>query len=323
MLRVQTSDGEILNTVTTLYGHSGYTGVYALAAVANDLWAAAGSRTESVTGSQAESVMGSWAEVSDVRVSNVEVSVQIEMPEYTFSSRLHAIQREVKEACKSQNIELKEMTHRKHEGVTLPMVTVSGIARAPKEEAWCKDTLRAGQDIVLAGYIGMEGMLRILDEREQELKKRFAPVFIEQIRSYRQQLFAGPAISVAKAGGSSAIRQVSEGGILAALWDLAKDADEGLAVDMKKLNILQETVEVCEHYRINPYQLASTGCMLIVTDQGEALADELNRNHIKGTVIGTLTDNNDKILHNGEEVRYIDRPAPDEILKMYGGTYHG
>ncbi len=297
MLRVQTSDGEILNTVTTLYGHSGYTGVYALAAVVNDLLAAAG--------------------------TNPAVSVQIEMPDYTFDSRLHAIQREVKEACKLHKIELREMTCKQHGGINLPMVTVAGVAKAPKEEAWCKDTLRAGQDIVLAGYIGMEGMLRILDEKEQELKKRFAPVFIEQIRSYRQYLFAGPTISVAKAGGSSAIRQVSEGGILAALWDLAKDADEGLDLDMKKLNILQETIEVCEHYRINPYQLASTGSMLIVTDQGEALADELNQNHIKATVIGKLTDNNDKLLHNGEEVRYIDRPAPDEILKMYGGTEHG
>ncbi len=297
MLRVQTSDGEILNTVTTLYGHSGYTGVYALAAVVNDLLAAAG--------------------------TNPAVSVQIEMPDYTFDSRLHAIQREVKEACKLHKIELRGMTCKQHGGLNLPMVTVAGIAKAPKEEAWCKDTLRAGQDIVLAGYIGMEGMLRILDEKEQELKKRFAPVFIEQIRSYRQYLFAGPTISVAKAGGSSAIRQVSEGGILAALWDLAKDADEGLDLDMKKLNILQETIEVCEHYRINPYQLASTGSMLIVTDQGEALADELNQNHIKATVIGKLTDNNDKLLHNGEEVRYIDRPAPDEILKMYGGTEHG
>ena len=36
-------------------------------------------------------------------------------------------------------------------------------------------------------------------------------------------------------------------------------------------------------------------------------------------VIGHTTDNNDKILRNGEEMRYIDRPAPDEILKLYSG----
>ena len=93
---------------------------------------------------------------------------------------------------------------------------------------------------------------------------------------------------------------------------------------MKKLSILQETVEVCEYYRFNPYQLTSTGCLLITTDEGEALADELKQNGIAASVIGKMTDNNDKMLHNGEEVRYIDRPAPDEILKIYrGGIKNG
>ena len=171
----------------------------------------------------------------------------------------------------------------------------------------------------------MEGMLRIVDEEEQGLKDRFAPAFINQIKSYRQQIFALREIAVAKAMGSSAVRQVTEGGILAALWNLAKEAGTGLELDMKKLAILQETVEVCEHYRFNPYQLTSTGCLLIAADDGEALADELKRNSIQASVIGRMTDNNDKILHNGEDVRYIDRPAPDEILKIYnnGGIRNG
>ena len=58
---------------------------------------------------------------------------------------------------------------------------------------------------------------------------------------------------------------------------------------------------------------------MIATDYGEALADELKQNDIPASVIGKMTNNNDKMLHNGEEVRYIDRPAPDEILKTYSG----
>ena len=33
-------------------------------------------------------------------------------------------------------------------------------------------------------------------------------------------------------------------------------------------------------------------------------------------LIGRLTDNNDKIIQNGEDIRYIDRPAPDELMKI-------
>ena len=106
---------------------------------------------------------------------------------------------------------------------------------------------------------------------------------------------------------------------MAALWNLALELEQGLDLDMKKISILQETIEVCEHFRLNPYQMISTGSFLAVTDNGEVLADALNNQGITATVIGHTTDNNDKILRNGEEMRYIDRPAPDEILKLYSG----
>ena len=126
-------------------------------------------------------------------------------------------------------------------------------------------------------------------------------------------------IEAAKAGGAFVVRQVADGGILAALWNLALELEQGLDLDMKKISILQETIEVCEHFRLNPYQMISTGSFLAVTDNGEVLADALNNQGITAAVIGHTTDNNDKILRNGEEMRYIDRPAPDEILKLYSG----
>jgi hydrogenase expression/formation protein HypE len=86
---------------------------------------------------------------------------------------------------------------------------------------------------------------------------------------------------------------------------------------MKKLSIRQETIEVCEHFRLNPYQLTSIGSMIMVTDKGEELADALMKEGIKASVIGRLAEGNDKVICNGEEIRYIDRPAPDEIKKIF------
>ena len=76
-------------------------------------------------------------------------------------------------------------------------------------------------------------------------------------------------------------------------------------------------IEVCEHFRLNPYQLTSIGSMLMVTDKGEELADALMKEGIKASVIGRLAEGNDKIICNGEEIRYVDRPAPDEIKKIF------
>ena len=48
-----------------------------------------------------------------------------------------------------------------------------------------------------------------------------------------------------------------------------------------------------------------------------AVLDALQAAGIPAAVVGRLTDNNDKILRSGEEVQYQDRPAPDEIRKIY------
>ena len=39
---------------------------------------------------------------------------------------------------------------------------------------------------------------------------------------------------------------------------------------------------------------------------------------IHGTVIGRTTEGNDRILRNGQDVRYLDKPQPDELYKVLG-----
>ena len=95
--------------------------------------------------------------------------------------------------------------------------------------------------------------------------------------------------------------------------------ETGLTVYLKKIPVRQEIIEVCEYFGLNPYQLQSNGCYLMVATDGDEVVFELQKQQIHAAVIGKLTDSNDKIIRNGEEVRYIDRPAPDEIKKLYYG----
>lgn len=71
--------------------------------------------------------------------------------------------------------------------------------------------------------------------------------------------------------GVSAMHDVTEGGIFGALWEMAEASGVGLCVDLKKIPIRQETIEICEFFNLNPYQLISSGSMLIGTDHGSQL----------------------------------------------------
>lgn len=85
--------------------------------------------------------------------------------------------------------------------------------------------------------------------------------------------------------------------------------------DLKKIPVRQETIEVCEFFGINPYQLISSGCMLMAAEDGNLLVRELEKAGIPATIIGKATAGNDRVLLNEEERRFLEPPKADELYK--------
>jgi len=69
--------------------------------------------------------------------------------------------------------------------------------------------------------------------------------------------------------------KVSEGGIYKALWDMAQAENVGVRVYLEDIYIRQETVELCEHYDINPYMLNGEGSFLIISGNSAMLFPNL------------------------------------------------
>ena len=109
--------------------------------------------------------------------------------------------------------------------------------------------------------------------------------------------------AVAVTSGVSAMHDVTEGGIFGALWEMAEASGVGLEIDLKKIPIRQETVEVCEFFGVNPYLLISSGCMLMAAQDGNHLVRELE---------------NDRVLLNEDERRFLEPPKTDELYKVIG-----
>ena len=97
---------------------------------------------------------------------------------------------------------------------------------------------------------------------------------------------------------------------------MAEAAGVGLTADLKKIPIKQETVEICNFFDLNPYEIASTGSLLIAAKDGKALVKALSEEKINAAVIGKFTDSNDRIIINGDNVRFLEPFRNDEIYKM-------
>ena len=111
---------------------------------------------------------------------------------------------------------------------------------------------------------------------------------------------------------------VSEGGVFAALWRLSLITRCGLTVYLKRIPIRQEVIEICNCLELDPYKIG--GCELFLGDSGEIAPAEAGDGQIRQEVtaetgawqIGFLTDTADKIIRNGEERQFLNRPELPE-----------
>ncbi len=245
------------------------------------------------------------------------ISIQILLPEFAYESRLKAMMAAVSEICEEKKLHILFADAQNVAAIRTTIVHVTAHGRVPSEGIQMSRNAKAGEEIVLIKWIGFGGTLRIMREKCEEVYARFAPGFLKQMEALEKEIFSEKAMEIAGQVGTSAIHPVEAGGILAALWDLAEGAGIGLSVDMKKMSVRQETIEICELFHLNPYQLSGTGAVLVVTPKGEELKERLLMEGIPAEVIGHTTEGNERIIWGAGEKRFLDRPAPDELTRIY------
>ena len=218
-------------------------------------------------------------------------------------------------ACRELNMEILGGHTEITDVVKQPLITVTGVGKIKKEHLLAHLHAGPDQDVVITKWIGLEATSILAKEREEDLLKTFSPAFVDTAKSFDQYLSVVKEGQIASDLGASAMHDITEGGVFGALWEMASAGNVGLDIDLKAIPIRQETVEVCEHFDANPYQIMSSGSMMITIDDGAALVRALKQEGIHASVVGRTTKGNDRILRNGQEVRYLDRPQPDELYK--------
>ncbi len=256
------------------------------------------------------------------------VTLAVTLPEGAEEILLRELMEQALDCCRKLKIQIVGGHTEVSRSVRQPVVTATVIgeyqknavlkdAEKEKQAAGKTDVYSpAGLDIVVSKWIGMEGTSIIAKEKERELLKRFPPVLVKMAGEQREYLSVASEAATALKSGVYAMHDVRNGGIFGALWEISRKLGVGLCVDLKKIPVRQETIEICEFYNLNPYELISGGMLIMLTRDGQRLAEDLENKGINGIVIGSTNDGNDKIIVNQEEIRYLEPPVPDEINKL-------
>lgn len=255
-------------------------------------------------------------DLASAGASPIGVLLTILLPEDTTEAGLKEIMTQVEEACQAADVQVMGGHTEVTAAVNQAIITVCGVGKVKDGKIISTAGARVGMDILVTKWIGIEGTSIIAKEQEKKLRERFSVPFIESAKGLDRFLSVLPEAEIAVRCGVCAMHDVTEGGIFGALWEMAEASGVGLEIDVKKIPIRQETVEVCEFFGINPYQLISSGCMLMAAENGMTLQRELEKAGICASVIGKATEGNDRVLLNEDERRFLEPPKADELYKV-------
>ena len=157
---------------------------------------------------------------------------------------------------------------------------------------------RMSEKIYVINTIALGAARWLLENKREELELFFPPFFM---RSAEDAFKCDPSCS---------------GQLTAALWRMAEELGTGLEIRLRDIPIRQETVEILERFDLNPYYALSDGAYLAVTDRGDELMKAACSAGLTCDEIGELRPGIARTVINGDSIRYLDRPQPEELNKV-------
>jgi hydrogenase maturation factor len=230
------------------------------------------------------------------------------------------IVREIDRACRALGVAVTGGHTEVTDAVTRPIVAGDMHGLLVAARIITAGGAHPGDRLLLTKAAGIEGTAILAHERAGELTKTLSATLVRSAQRLRRR----PGISVvmeaviAARHGASAMHDPTEGGVRAALHEVAFASRVRLDVDLDRIPVYPQTAGICRHYAIDPLGLIGSGALLIAVPPARAsrLLRAWARKGIAGHVIGSVESG--RGVRATRQGRRVSFPwlARDEIIRV-------
>ncbi len=167
---------------------------------------------------------------NDIASSGAELVgmlVTVIFPPESQEEELQIIMEELTALAEKYEVEILGGHTEVSAAVNQTLISVTGVGKAAQGKIVTTGGLRAGQELVVTKWIGLEGSSILAKEKEELLQKQLPNEIIETAKRFDEKLSVVPDSKVAMEIGASAMHDVTEGGIFGALWEMAAASGVG------------------------------------------------------------------------------------------------
>lgn len=241
------------------------------------------------------------------------------LPEGITIEEIDTIMAQAGEAATELNIEIIGGHTEVTAAVNTPVIVSTALGRALKGQVQGAANMKAGDFVLMTKGAGIEGAGIIASDFSHELEAVLSKEEIEEALSLLEQVSVVKEGVIAGSIGTSGMHDITEGGVLGAVWEMCQVSGKGSVIEYEKIPINPVVMKICKHFNIDPLRLISSGSMLIVAppENREKIEKAIRAAGIEVSCIGEVNDREGEcILIKDGKMQIIDPPGSDELYKV-------
>jgi len=243
--------------------------------------------------------------------------------ENTNPKKVEEIFNQVNEACHNLDILVIGGHTEITVGLDKPLLIGTMIGEVSPDKLVTPDGIQPGDKILLTKGVPIEATAILSRDFPDRLSGILQPSELENAQNYIHE----PGISViqdaaiaTQSGKVTAMHDPTEGGVAAALWELAQASEKTLVVRESDIPIPAIAKKVCQAFHINPLAAIASGALLIAgpPDDTVRISDAMEKQGIDCAEIGEAEAGPPKVYTvSANERKELIYPEVDDMTKVY------
>jgi len=256
-------------------------------------------------------------------VQPLGIMLAVMLPEGTTEEDVAHIMGQAAETASELKVEIIGGHTEVTPAVKQPVIVSTAIGKGLADQSQSGNDMVTGDYVMMTKAVGLEGTGIIACDYEAQLEEVLSADEMEKAKSFLDLVSVVPEGVAAGKVGTHGMHDITEGGILGAVWEMCQIAGKGVQVWKDQIPMNPETGKICEFFGIDPLRLISSGSMVIIVpaDKKDEMKAAMAEAGVECSIIGRIEDRSygirllDKEDGNGEE---IAPPVADELYKVVG-----
>ena len=216
-----------------------------------------------------------------------------------------------------------------HTGSYNGLTTMLGVSTAygiiEKKDLVTPAGAKPGDVLLCIKPFGLETAVNFSMTHEHAAKEIFGKSRAIELRQLvTMQSCVKEALLLAKTGAVHAMHDATEGGLIAALNEMAEASKVGFRIDYEKIPVCKEARTLGKRFKLSDEQLlsmSSTGTFLasVNPENKEKVDLTLRRHNIQAAVLGVFTEGKERVLLKGGKQVSFPRDADDPYARILSG----